>query len=161
MLKWWKRKDTDKEVVLKSICQGRCIPIESIPDKMFAEKMLGDGIGFVIEGDKVYAPCDGEMMLVAKTNHAVGIRAENGAEILIHVGLDTVNLQGEGITSKVKVKDKIKTGTILLELDRPSLEAKNINLTTAMIITNGSYILNKFPYKQVEPFCEVMTVIKQ
>ena len=125
-----------KNVTLKSICIGKVIPIEQVEDKMFAEKMLGDGVGFQFEGNTIYAPCDGEIILAAPTNHAFGIKSENGAEILIHCGLDTVNLNGEGLKRFVKAGEKVKSGQKLLEVDVDFIKQKNISLTTPMILTS-------------------------
>ena len=138
------KKKSVVEVEMKAIANGNVIPIEKVPDEMFAQKLLGDGIGFVYEGDKIYAPCNGEIMMVAATSHAFGIKAENGAELLLHVGLDTVNLNGKGLTAKVKQGDKVQAGQLLLEIDRAFMNEKGIELTTPLILTSTEgYLLEK------------------
>ncbi len=144
MFDFFKKKETVKEVLLYAIGNGTTIPIENVSDKVFAAGLLGDGIGFVFGGDMIYAPCDGTVMIVAETNHAIGLKAENGAEILIHVGIDTVNLNGKGLYPQVSCKDKVKKGHPLLRVERQMLEEKGVDLTTPIIITNGQgYILTK------------------
>lgn len=138
MLKFLKRKEHSKEVVLKSICNGKVIPIEKIPDKMFANKLLGDGIGFEFDGNSIYSPCSGEVVMIANTNHAFGIKLENGAEILIHCGLNTVNLNGKGLKPLVNVGDHVKVGERILEVDVELFNQKQINLVTPVVLTSGN-----------------------
>ncbi|MEG0166175.1 PTS sugar transporter subunit IIA [Anaerorhabdus sp.] len=113
---------------------GESLSLDCVPDPVFSSGMMGDGVAFKYEGDTICAPCDGEIVLVANTKHAIGIRA-NGIEILIHVGLDTVNLQGEGFKVLVHVGDKVKQGAQLLKVDRKLMDDHHINLITPMIIT--------------------------
>lgn len=116
---------------------GEMIAIENVPDQMFAEKMMGDGVGFKFDGNTVYSPCDGEITMIANTLHAVGIKAANGAEILIHIGLDTVQLNGQGFKVITKAGSKVKKGTPIIEVDQEFMKKNNINLTTPMVITNS------------------------
>ena len=116
---------------------GEMIEIENVPDQMFAEKMMGDGVGFKFDGNTVYSPCDGEITMIANTLHAVGIKAANGAEILIHIGLDTVQLNGQGFKVITKAGSKVKKGTPIIEVDQEFMKKNNINLTTPMVITNS------------------------
>lgn len=115
---------------------GRSISLENVPDQMFAQKLMGEGIGFEFDGDMVYAPCDGEIILIADTKHAFGIRSKSGAELLVHVGLDTVALNGEGFEILVKMNDKVKAHEPIIKINRDFMKEKNINLTTPMVITN-------------------------
>ena len=131
-------KKNKKKVVLCSPVDGDSLPLEKVPDKIFAEKMMGDGIAFSFEGNVVCAPCNGTIILVADTLHAFGIRAENGAEILIHIGLDTVGLNRRGFRKLVEVNSKVKKGTPVIELDREVFEKSGTDLTTPMVVTNGS-----------------------
>lgn len=125
-----------KETELCAPVLGKSLPLEKVPDPVFAEKMMGDGCAFVFEGDTVYAPCSGEIMLIANTKHAIGIRSENGAEILIHIGLDTVNLNGEGFDVLVKEHAKVKVHDPIIRINREFMKQKNIDLTMPMVITN-------------------------
>ncbi len=125
-----------KDVSLKSIACGRLIPIREVPDKMFAKKMLGDGIAFEPEDGQLHAPCDASVLMVAETKHAVGLKLKNGVELLIHIGLDTVELNGEGFTAEVSPGDRVKEGQVLITMDRGLMKEKDICLVTPMIVTN-------------------------
>jgi sugar PTS system EIIA component len=128
-----KKKDTD----LYAPVVGETVSLENVPDKIFADKLMGEGIGFNFEGNIVCAPCDGKISMIANTLHAFGITAANGAEILVHIGLDTVTLEGQGFKSMVEVGEKVKKGTPIIEVDRDIMKQNNINLVTPMIITNS------------------------
>lgn len=132
----FKKKVIVKTVLLHSICDGQVVAIDAVPDKIFAQRMLGDGIGFTFEGDTLYAPCDAEVVMIADTKHAIGIKAANGAELLIHIGLDTVNLRGKGFSLKVRQGDMIKQGQPLVEIDRAFMAENHMNLTTPMVMTS-------------------------
>ncbi|MBS6180219.1 PTS glucose transporter subunit IIA [[Clostridium] innocuum] len=126
-----------KEVSLTSCTNGAQIPLREVKDDVFASNMMGEGVAFALQDDVIYAPCDGLITLIPASLHAIGIRAENGAEILIHVGLDTVSLEGKGFQPLIKQGDKIKRGDSLLRVDRQAIKEKGIDLTTMMIITNS------------------------
>lgn len=133
MFKIFKKKEP---IILYAPVTGTSIALENVPDPVFAEKMMGDGIAFIPESDTICAPCDGKVTMIANTLHAIGITAENGAEILIHIGLDTVNLNGKGFTSLVNVGDKIKLGTPLVKIDMAFMKKHEMVLTTPMVVTN-------------------------
>ncbi|SJZ49967.1 PTS sugar transporter subunit IIA [Anaerorhabdus furcosa] len=114
---------------------GESVNLDNVPDQVFASRMMGEGMAFKFKGDTICSPCDAEVILIAKTKHAIGLNA-NGIEILIHVGLDTVNLNGQGFEVEVKVGDKVKQGDVLLKIDRSYMESQNMNLLTPMIITS-------------------------
>lgn len=133
MFKIFKKKEP---LILYAPVTGTSIALENVPDPVFAEKMMGDGIAFIPESDTICAPCDGKVTMIANTLHAIGITAENGAEILIHIGLDTVNLNGKGFTSLVNVGDKIKIGTPLVKIDMVFMKEHEMVLTTPMVVTN-------------------------
>ena len=137
----------DSKVILYAPVDGKSIPIADVPDKIFAEKMMGDGIAFSYDGSIVYAPCDGTIIMIAETLHAFGIRAENGAEILIHIGMDTVSLEGKGFKKLVEIDRKVKRGTPIIRMDRKVLDEAGINLVTPMVITNG----DEFSFEISEP----------
>ena len=135
MFNFLKKKVTRE--VLGSPAKGKIISLSKVKDKMFANKMLGDGIAFILEKDILKAPCDGEVSMIAATKHAFGITSSLGAEILIHVGLDTVNLNGEGFEFLVDAHQKVVAGEPILKIDRAFMKSQGIDLTTPMIITNG------------------------
>lgn len=128
----------NKKMTLYAPVKGKLISIEDVADKVFSSKMMGDGAAFVFEGNEVAAPCDGEITLIASTNHAFGITAKNGAEVLVHIGLDTVNLHGKGLQPLLKQGAAVKHGTPVIRIDREFMKENNIDLTTPVVITNSS-----------------------
>ena len=114
---------------------GKIIDITEVPDQVFSTKMMGDGFAIEPETDVVIVPCDGTVSLVAETKHAVAIESQ-GVQILIHIGLDTVDLQGQGFTAHVKENDMVKKGAPLITFDRDYIVAQEKPLTTMMVITN-------------------------
>lgn len=135
MFNFFKQQPVDMNRLV-AIVNGRTIPLENVPDQTFAQKIMGNGIGFVPEGDIIKAPSNGKIILIANTLHAIGLRLDNGMEVLIHIGLDTVNLNGKGFKLKVNMNDNVKAGQSLISFDRSFMEENNINLITPMIITN-------------------------
>ncbi len=116
---------------------GEIIDITEVTDEVFAKKMMGDG--FAIKPNKqkeVYSPLTGEVASIFETKHAVGIKTQDGLEVLIHVGLDTVNLKGEGFKAHVKQGDKVNAGDLLLEVDFNLIEDKVPSITTPVVFTN-------------------------
>jgi PTS system glucose-specific IIA component len=103
---------------------------------VFAEKMMGDGLAIEPAEGLVVSPVDGEIMQVFPTKHAIGIRAKNGAEILIHIGLETVSLNGEGFQTYISEGDKVKTGDKLVAFDMEIIKEKAKSTVTPIIITN-------------------------
>ncbi len=125
------------ECKLYAPVKGKQIILEEVKDQVFAKKMMGEGVAFFPEGDTLYAPCNAEITMVFNTRHAIGLKTENGAEILIHIGMETVNLKGEGFDVLVKPHMKVKTHQPLVKIDRAFMIEKGIDLTTPMVITNS------------------------
>lgn len=115
---------------------GKVVDLTKIPDDIFAEKMAGDGIAIEATGDTVVAPADGEITLIFKTNHAFGMLLENKVEILVHVGLDTICLCGEGFQRLIEEGKKVKAGEPVLRFDREYIKERNCSFTTPVLITN-------------------------
>lgn len=132
---WLFTKKTDPAIYAP--VSGTCIPLEQVNDPVFSSKAMGEGVAFRFEGDTICAPCAGKVVMIAATSHAIGLQADNGAELLIHIGMDTVELNGEGFTLKTAVNKKVKKGDPLLVIDRAFMQQKGIDLTTPMIVTNG------------------------
>lgn len=122
---------------------GVLVPIEQVPDPVFAQKMVGEGVSIDPLSDVLVAPCDGEVMHLHPSAHAVTLRTAEGLEVLLHIGLDTVSLRGEGFTPKVKLGDMVKVGDELIafDMDKIALEAKS--LLTQMVIANSD-VLSSF-----------------
>ena len=116
--------------------KGKVIAREAIPDDTFASGVLGDGVGVEPEDELVVAPFDGTISSVAESQHAVGVES-NGMEILIHVGVDTVNMQGDGFTCLVKEGDAVKAGQPLIRFDRAKIKAAGYSDTVAVLLTNS------------------------
>ena len=127
-----------KGIVYSPVKKGKVIKIEEVPDDSFAQKLLGEGVGFINEDNALYAPCNGLIIMTQPTKHAIGIKSNDGVEILIHIGLDTVDLNGKGFTSYVKKGDKVKKGDMLISFDKEFMVKNNIDLVTPMVITNSS-----------------------
>ncbi|MYL62584.1 PTS N-acetyl glucosamine transporter subunit IIABC [Bacillus hwajinpoensis] len=116
--------------------KGKIIPLNEVPDEVFSAGMMGDGFAILPEDGHFVSPVDGEVISVFPTKHAVGIKSESGVEILIHVGIDTVNLKGEGFTTHVKEGDTIKRGDNLMTVDLSSVRRAVPSLATPVIFTN-------------------------
>lgn len=114
---------------------GRVASIEETPDDAFSQKMLGDGIVVFPTGSEVHAPCDGSIEVLFPTGHAIGMKSADGTELLIHVGIDTVNLDGKGFTPHVEQGDTVKRGDLLLTIDLPFIEANVPSAAVPMIFT--------------------------
>jgi PTS system beta-glucosides-specific IIC component len=115
---------------------GKAVPITEVPDPTFAEGMLGNGIAIVPADGKVYAPCDATVDMMFSTGHAVSLIADCGAEILIHVGLETVGLEGKPFTIHVSNGDKVKKGQLLMEADLAAIQAAGLQIITPVVICN-------------------------
>ena len=115
---------------------GKAVPITEVPDPTFAEGMLGNGIAIEPAEGKVYAPCDATVDMMFSTGHAVSLVADFGAEILIHVGLETVGLEGKPFTIHVANGDKVKKGQLMIEVDLEAVKAAGLPTITPMVICN-------------------------
>ena len=115
---------------------GKAVPITEVPDPTFAEGMLGNGIAIEPAEGKVYAPCDATVDMMFTTGHAVSLVADTGAEILIHVGLETVSLEGKPFTVHAANGDKVKKGQLLIEVDLEAVKAAGLPTVTPMVICN-------------------------
>jgi phosphocarrier protein FPr/phosphocarrier protein len=129
--------DAVKSLKLHSPLRGWCASLDETPDEVFAQRFLGDGVAIDPTGDTLYAPCDGEVASVASSKHAVALRAENGVEILLHVGIDTVALGGNGFEALVQPGARVGRGDPLLKFDLDVLARGAKSLITPMLITNG------------------------
>lgn len=125
-----------KEVVFSPL-SGKIIPLDKVKDEAFSSGSLGDGYAVLPESNTVLAPFDGEVVALFPTNHAIGLKSAGGAEVLIHIGIDTVRTKGEGFTSKVAVNEKVKKGQAIIEFDLEGLKGKGYDLTTAILLTSG------------------------
>lgn len=105
---------------------GSIIPLSNVNDSVFAQETLGGGFAIIPTDNKVYSPFDGEIISLYPTKHAIGLKDKNNNEVLIHIGIDTVLLQGEGFVLHVAQGDQVKSGQLLLEFDEALMKSKNI-----------------------------------
>ena len=134
MFNLFKKKENNK--VIGSPAKGRAVVLSEVNDPTFAEEMLGKGAAVIPEDGKICAPADGEIGMVFDTLHAVSMTTDFGAEILIHIGLDTVKMKGEGFTGHVKAGDHVKKGDLLLEVDLEKVKAAGYDTITPVIVCN-------------------------
>lgn len=116
--------------------KGKVLPVEQADDPMFASKAMGDGLVFIPADGVVYAPFDGEVIMTFPTKHALGLRSKEGTEILIHVGMDTVSLDGKPFDLYVESGQKISAGEPLLKADLKAIEKAGLSTQTPVILTN-------------------------
>jgi len=126
-----------KDVVVYAPLGGRIISLEEVPDPVFAQKMLGDGMAIEPTSRKVLAPFDGKIVAAFPTQHAIGLRSSAGLECLIHVGIDTVTLNGRGFRLLVEEGQMVQQGNPLIELDLDVLRSSGKDLSTSVVITNS------------------------
>ncbi|GHA20735.1 PTS glucose transporter subunit IIA [Oceanisphaera arctica] len=115
---------------------GELVAIEEVPDVVFAEKIVGDGIAIKPSGNKMVAPCDGTIGKIFETNHAFSIESDSGLELFVHFGIDTVELKGEGFTRIAQEGQQVKKGDTIIEFDLALLETKAKSTLTPVVISN-------------------------
>lgn len=125
-----------KDIVISSPMKGKCVGIKEVSDPTFGEEILGKGVAIIPADGKVYAPADGVITTIFPTGHAVGMTTDDGVELLIHVGLDTVALKGEGFQIIGKDDQKVKKGDLLIEADLEKLKAAGYDVITPVIVCN-------------------------
>ena len=150
------------EATLTSPVNGTQIPLSEVADEIFASEMLGTTVAVEPADGKIVAPCDGEVSNIFETGHAVCITTESGGELLIHIGIDTVKMDGKGFTKKVSDGDKVHAGDILVEADLEEIKNAGYQTTTMMILTNTDEFGNvtKAEPAEVKTTSKVMTLTK-
>lgn len=126
-----------KDMKILAPVKGKVIPLEQVPDEVFAQKILGDGVAIIPDEGKIYSPVDGTITTITDTLHAYGFETEDGISMIVHFGLETVALKGKGFTSKVKVGDKVKAGDLVAEVDLDFLKKENVETITPVIVCGG------------------------
>lgn len=129
-----------KKAVLHKPCVGKVIDISQVNDVAFSSKMVGEGFAIVPENNVITSPVNGKIILIFPTKHAIGLKSDEGLDILIHIGIDTVNLNGQGFETLVKVGDSVKVSTPLVKFDKTGIESLGIDLTTSVVVTNKEKI---------------------
>lgn len=131
-----KKEETSSSLTLGAFTKGKIVDLSEVPDPVFAQKMMGDGFAMIPSEGKVVAPAAGEIIQVFPTKHAVGIKTVEGAEILIHIGLETVHMQGEGFEAHVQAGDMVSAGDTLVTFDLALVTEKASSTITPCIVTN-------------------------
>ncbi|HBH3633062.1 TPA: PTS glucose transporter subunit IIA [Clostridioides difficile] len=140
--------EEEKEVnILVSPVEGKVIDISKVNDELFASKTLGDGVAIIPANGNLYAPCDSGVVMLFETKHAIGLKTKNGAEILIHIGINTVSMNGDGFKTFVKTGDNVKEGDLLIKFDLDKISHANLDSTVMIVNNNGAdytyKVLNK------------------
>ena len=116
---------------------GQAVPVSEVPDPTFSSGMLGNGVAIIPTDGKVYAPCNATVDMMFTTGHAVSLVADNGAELLIHVGLETVGLEGKPFTVHVQNGQKVSKGDLMIEVDLEAVKAAGLNTITPVLVCNS------------------------
>ena len=146
------RNEEGKKILFLSPLTGRSVSLEEVPDPVFSQKIIGDGMAVIPSDGRIVSPVDAQVVSVADTAHAYGLKTEDGIELLIHAGLETVSLKGECFKVHVKQGDTVKAGDVLAEMDLKFLEERKLNPITPVLICGGmeGKILVKSQPGQVE-----------
>ena len=131
-----------KEVKIYAPLSGEIVNIEDVPDVVFSEKIVGDGVAIRPTGDTIVAPVNGTIGKIFETNHAFSIESDEGVELFVHFGIDTVELKGEGFTRLAEEGQKVKVGEPIIKFDLALLEAKAKSVLTPVVISNMDEITN-------------------
>lgn len=160
MFNLFKKKETKYSV--HAVANGTTVALKDVPDPTFAEEMIGKGVAIIPTDGKVVAPVSGTVSMVFPTNHAVGLVDENGVEVLVHIGIDTVSMKGEGFTGHVKQGDTVKAGDLMIEVDLDKVKEAGFNTIIPVIITNTPSFtaVEGFAGKDVKVGDEVISITK-
>ncbi len=130
----WFKNENNKIV---AIADALMFPLEEVKDEAFASKMMGEGVAFVLKGDTIVSPCDGKLVMLFHYKHAFGVRMRNGVEILVHIGIDTVNAHGKHFLSLKQEGNNVKAGEAIIKVDLEALKLQGFDMSTMLIITNS------------------------
>lgn len=132
-----------KKINLVAPVDGKVIAIENVPDAVFAEKTVGDGVAIdEISGEVICAPADGTVELIFRTNHAFALKTKSGAEILVHIGINTVELNGKGFERLIEEGSTVKMGDPVIKIDKKIITEAGFSLVTPVVITNMDKVSN-------------------
>ena len=159
-LKNKKNKTQNINFKLVAPISGESIPLSEVPDPVFAQKMVGDGVAINPIGDIIVAPADGELTLVFNTKHAFAMTLENGIEILVHIGIDTVSLNGEGFEKLVEQGTKVKAGTPIIKINPDFIKEKGFLLISPVLITNPEILTSIKTVENVDTIAGETTILE-
>ncbi|WP_074114776.1 PTS glucose transporter subunit IIA [Paenibacillus sp. P46E] len=139
-----KKKETFDEVVVAAPVKGKVIPLEQVDDEAFSSRSMGEGIAILPEEGKVFAPFDGTVAyIMEKSKHAIVLEHKSGAQVLIHVGMNTVSLKGKGFILHVATGDKIKQGQLLIQFDIQLIEQEGYPIVTPVVVPVGQDLVKQ------------------
>lgn len=132
-------KKANNEVV--SPVDGKVLNLCEVEDEAFKSGVVGEGVAIIPEDDIIKSPIDGKLVMIFKTNHAFAILSDDGAEILVHIGMDTVRLNGEGFTRLIEEGQNVKKGQEIIKIDRKFIESRGYSIVTPVVITNPDKVV--------------------
>ena len=133
--------DNKNNIEIIAPLSGEIVKIEDVPDVVFAEKIVGDGVAIKPSGNKIVAPLNGKIGKIFETNHAFAIESDEGIELFVHFGIDTVELKGEGFTRVAEEGQQVKIGDTIIEIDLPLLESRAKSVLTPVVISNMETVI--------------------
>lgn len=136
--KLFKKTEKQKDLQIHAPITGKVVTLEEVPDPVFNQKMMGEGVAVIPSEGKLLSPVNGKIIHIAETKHAIGIEATDGTEILIHVGLETVELKGEGFTVNIANGNTVSVGDSLIDFDLEYIKEHASSSITPIVITNSS-----------------------
>lgn len=150
----WKAFKKSNKTTLLAVGDGTILDLSEVNDDAFASKSMGDGYAIELIGDSIYAPCDGEVVACFPGGHALGIQYKE-FEVMVHIGIDTVELEGEGFQLYVKAQDQVRAGQLLVKLDANTIRDKGYDVTTMVMLTSGQSVEITKLHKKVQAKEEV------
>ena len=158
-----KEKPLVERVEIYSPIAGTFEKLSNVPDKTFADKLIGDGVAIIPSEGKVYAPADGKVISILESKHGILFKTDTGVELLIHIGLDTISLNGKYFKSHVSNESQVNLGDLLLEFDINSLRNEGFNLITPIIVTNINNYIKAVPMltekEEVKILDNILTIV--
>ena len=132
---FFKRKKKNEAVEVKAFFQGTALQLEKVNDPIFADKVMGDGVAIEPQDGTLYAPVSGTVATIFDTKHAIGYKLDNGADVLMHIGMDTVELEGKGFDLDISVGDKVQAGQLIGKIDLSYIKSQGKEVTTPVLLT--------------------------
>ncbi|MBQ9928548.1 MAG: PTS glucose transporter subunit IIA [Lachnospiraceae bacterium] len=160
MFSFLKKKEEGMGVA--SPIKGKTVELSQVSDPTFGECMLGKGVAILPEEGKVYAPADGEISMMFETHHAVSMVTTDGIELLIHIGLETVALKGEGFEAHVQSGDQVKKGDLLLSMDLEKIKSEGYDIISPVVVCNTDDYTDVLGVllEKVEPGDQIIKIVK-
>ena len=156
------RNGEAREISLATHMIGEVVPLQQVRDEVFAQKILGDGIAVLPQGDVLYAPADARVAQVFDSHHALTLLTSEGVELLLHVGIDTVQLKGQFFDVKVREGQTVTRGQVLMSFDAQAIGEEGYDLTTPMIVSNSDeFELHPTAKKSVEAGQEILRLTRK